>query len=220
MSALDQAMAYFPYVFHPITVLGVGVLVLVHHEWARQGADRATLWRRVGAFLGAGALALVPTATYFLATGRGVFEATQGNRWQMDALVAAGLLIASGVTWAAWRRHEWGSLVPGMMEALAAVTAPYAALSPFWNVSGHVVIALLPTLYLTLVDRRFWPTLLVPLVMVPNRIYLGAHTWAQALGGFVLAAAITVGVYWLQADGSLRPGLASTDPGTSTESRG
>lgn len=204
MSLLSRAMTYYPYVFHPITILGVSTLLLIHHEWARQDASRSALRRRVGAFLGAGLLALVPTVAYFGITGADPVQSTQGNSWEMDALVASGLFIAAAVTWVVWRRQEWGSLVPGAMVALAAVTLPYAALSPFWNVSGHVIVALMPTLYLTLVARKFWPLLAVPLVMVPNRILLEAHTWAQTLGAFLLAGVITAGIYWLQAGGSFR----------------
>lgn len=197
MGLVSRAMEAFPYIVHPITVLGVGILVLVHHEWARQPAEVSALWRRVGAFLAAGVVALLPTAAYFLLTGADPVEATQGNRWEMDALVASGLFIASGITWYLWHRFEWGSIVPGAMLALAAVTVPYIVLSPFWNVSGHVMIALMPTLYLTLVDRKFWPTLAIPVVMVPNRVYLNAHTWAQSVGGFLIAAVVIVGLYRL-----------------------
>lgn len=210
MSLLATAMKYYPYVFHPITVLGVGILVLIHHEWARQDADRSVLWRRVGGFLGAGLLALIPTVAYFVITGTAVMRATKGSGWVMDGLVAAGLFIAAGITWYEWRRFDWGRLVPGAMEALAAVTVPYIALSPFWDVSGHVIIALMPALYLTLVDRTFWPSLAIPVVMVPNRVLVNAHSWTQSIAGFVIAAAITVGLYWLHVDGSTAPDLGST----------
>ena len=159
MEPLARAMEYYPYVVHPITVLGACVLALIHYEWADQDADRSALWRRVGAFIGAGVLALLPTAAYFVLSGASVTGATKGNGWQMDALVAGGLFIAAAVTWLLWRRYDWGPLVPGAMEVLVAVTVPYAVLSPVWNVSGHVIVALMPTLYLTLVDRTFWPLL-------------------------------------------------------------
>lgn len=200
MGPFAQAMRYYPYVVHPITVLGGGMLVLVHHEWARQGGDVSALWHRVGGFLAAGALGVLPTVTYFLLRGTNVVRATQGNGWRMDALVAGGILIAAGATWGLWRYFRWGELVPDAMRVLAAVTVPYAVVSPFWNVSGHVIVALAPTLYLTLVDRRFWPLLVPPVVMVPNRVYLDAHTWAQSIAGFVLAAVIVVGL--------ARPGVA------------
>lgn len=194
MSTLRAAMEAFPYVFHPITVLAVGTLLLIYLEWDRWGGARASLWRRIAGFLGAGVLSLAPTGAYMLATGSDAFTLTKGNAWQVDALVASGLLIAAGVTWWLWHRYGWGSLVPHAMETLAAVTIPYIALSPFWNVSGHVIIALMPALYLTLVDHRFWPSLAIPVAMVPNRIYLGAHTWAQSVGGFLIAAVVVLAI--------------------------
>lgn len=187
---LDAVMGAYPYVFHPTVVIGAGALVCIHREWARQAADRSALYRRVGAFLGAGVLAMVPTILYFLFTRRGVYRATKSTVWQMDAVVASGILIAAATTWFAWRRFEWGRLVPGYVAALALVTVPYVAISPFWNISGHVIWATVPTLYVTLVDRSFWPALAIPIVMLPNRVYLAMHTWAQSVGGLLLAAGL------------------------------
>jgi membrane-associated phospholipid phosphatase len=210
MGLLQQVNQAFPYVFHPITVLGVGILVLIHHEWERQGEDRSTLYRRIGGFFGAGALALAPTVAYFLITGRDMVQATKGPGWTMDALVAVGLFVVAGATWYLWRRLDWGELVPGAMVALAAVNVPYAALSPFWDISGHVIIALMPTLYLTLVDRKFWPSLLVPVLMIPNRVALNAHTWVQSITAFLVGAAVVAGLYWWQTGGTLHPEPDST----------
>ena len=212
MGALDGAMELYPYVFHPVTVLGAGTLVLVHYEWARQEIDRAVLWRRIAGFLGAGLLSLAPTLAYVLVSGKGLYEVTKGNVWQTDALVASGVFVAAVVTWSLWRRFDWGDLVPAAMQTLALVTVPYIALSPVWNVSGHVVLSLMPTLYLALVDRKFWPTLAVPVVMVPNRIYLGAHTWPQVVGAFVLTTALVVGAYWFQTGGTRRSDPEPTVP--------
>ena len=198
MSALRTAMHLYPYVFHPAVVIGAGAIVLIYYEWVRQDADTSMLYRRLGVFLGAGVLSLLPTLAYVLVTGQGLFQVTKGNAWQVDALVAGGIVLAAGTTWLCWAHFDWGALVPGYMQALVLVTIPYIALSPFWNVSGHVIMALMPTLYVTLVDREFWPTLGIPLVMVPNRIYLDAHTWAQSLTGLVLAAIIVIGVFRVQ----------------------
>jgi hypothetical protein len=210
MSVSNAAMELYPYVFHPAVVVGAGALVLIHHEWARQNAERSVLYRRAGAFLGAGALSLLPTLAYVLVTGQDLLQVTKGNAWQVDALVAGGVLVAAGATWLLWRYFDWGSLVPGYVQALGLAALPYIALSPFWNVSGHVIMALVPTLYATLVDRRFWPSLAIPAVMIPNRIYLDAHTWAQSLGGLVLAAGIVVGAFWIQTGGNLGTESGST----------
>lgn len=204
MSALDTAMRLYPYVFHPAVMVGAGALVLIHYEWTRQGADRSAPRHRLVAFLGAGALSLVPTLAYAAATGQSLGAVTEGNVWQVDALVAGGVFFTAGASWYLWHRYDWGSLVPGYLEALVAATVPYIALSPFWNFSGHVTMALMPTLYLTLVDRRFWPTLAVPVVMIPNRVYLGAHDWAQCVGAFAVVAAIVAAVFRYQTGGELR----------------
>jgi len=210
MDILEGFMTVFPYVFHPITVLGMGTLLLIRYEWAFQDRNRSALWRRVGVFLGAGLASLLPVAAFMLVTGSGVMETTKGNAWEVDALVAGGLFITSLVTWLVWRRYDWGQLVPTAMQALLVVTIPYALLSPFWNVSGHVITALMPTLYLTLVDRKYWPLLIIPVVMVPNRIYLDAHTWAQVIGAFVITMVVVLPVYWFANNRSLRPAVTTS----------
>lgn len=209
MSVIDRVMAVYPYVFHPAIVLGGGMLIAIYWEWDRQRADRETLGRRVAAFLGAGICSLVPTAAYMLATGAGPMETMQGNAWRVDALVASGIFIAAGVTYLLWTRGDWGGVVPGMAVTMMAVAVPYVALSPLWNISGHVILSVTPALYLTLVDRSFWPLMVVPVVMVPNRIAVNAHTWPQAIAGFVVGSAVVLGVYWLRHDGSLAEPTAS-----------
>ena len=192
MDTVATLMEYYPYVFHPAVLIGGGTLLLIYVEWDRQDASRGALRARVGALLVAGLFSLVPTVAYMVVTGQGPMETTRGNVWQVDALVASGLLVVAGSLWFVWRRFEWGTIVPGAMQALAAVAVPYVALSPFWNVSGHVILALMPTLYLTLVDRRFWPLLAIPALMIPNRLYLDAHSADQVVGGLIIAGALVV----------------------------
>lgn len=73
-------MGYYPYVFHPITVLDVGIIVLIYHEWRLQDADRSALWRRIAGFLGLGVCSLVPLAAYMLVTETGSMETIRGTR--------------------------------------------------------------------------------------------------------------------------------------------
>lgn len=198
---LDTVMQLFPYVFHPSTLLGAGLVTLIYYEWNRQPVDTGELWKRLGGFALAGVFALLPTVVYMTVTGQGIMETTQGNAWQVDWLVAGGVIVTSTVLWILWQRFDWGPLVPKAAVALVAATIPYMVASPFWNMSGHVTMALFPALYLTLVDRKFWPTLVIPVVMVPNRLYLDAHSIDQAIGGFVITAAVVVAVYKLRGDG-------------------
>ena len=203
MGFLTQAAQVYPYVFHPITLVCLGIVLLIHYEWAEQGEPRSTLWRRLGVFAGAGALALVPSGAYILATGQSAMQVTQGNSWQVDALVASGLFTVAGALWFVWRRYDWGSLVPGGVEALALVTVPYIGLSPVWNISGHVVLSMWGPFYLTLVDRKFWPLMVIPVLMVPDRVIVDAHTWTQSIIAFLLTGLLIGGLYWVQTDGSL-----------------
>lgn len=212
---LDTAMRWFPYVFHPTTLLGAGLVTLIYYEWNRQPVDAGELWKRLGGFALAGVFALLPTAVYMLATGQGIMQTTQGNAWQVDWLVAGGVVVTATVLWILWAHFDWGPMVPKGAVALVAATIPYMIASPFWNMSGHVTMALFPALYLTLVDRKFWPTLVIPVLMVPNRLYLDAHTTAQTVGGFVITAIVVVAVYKLRGSGreELPNGPADHRPG-------
>ena len=201
-------MKYFPFVFHPVILVGGGLLLLIHTEWRRQDAGRDHLRKRLGVFAIVGILSVLPAAAYMLVTGQGPMETMQGNVWQVDAIVASGLAVVAGAMWVVWTRYEWGHIVPRSAVALAAVTVPYLGLSPFWNVSGHVILAVVSTLSLVLVKRRFWPLLVVPAVMVVNRPYVDAHTWGQSIGALLIATAIVVAVF------RLWPDVAETSPPT------
>ncbi|WP_135362915.1 phosphoesterase [Halosimplex halophilum] len=212
MSLLGRAVDLYGYVFHPSTVIGLGVLLLIHYEWAGQSADRSLLWKRWGAFVGAGVLGFVPTLAFFALQRGTLSKAFSGSSWQLDMMVASGVVLGAAITWGVWRRYDWGRLVPGGMAALIAVVPPYAALSPFWDISGHVIFALAPTLYLALLDRKFLPLLAIPVVMVPTRVLVNAHSALESVAGFVVAAAIVVAVYLWRSPGSEREATAATAP--------
>jgi hypothetical protein len=212
VSAFSVAMQYFPFVFHPVVLVGGGFLLVVHTEWRRQDVSRDHLRKRLGVFAVAGVLSVLPAAAYMLVTGQGPMETMQGNAWQVDAIVASGLAVVAGAMWVVWNRYEWGHLVPRAAVALAAVTVPYVTLSPFWNVSGHVTLAVVSTLSVVLVERRFWPLLVVPAVMVVNRPYVDAHTWAQSIGALLIATAIVVAVFRRQL-GTTGRSPSTTNPG-------
>jgi uncharacterized membrane protein len=61
-----------------------------------------------------------------------------------------------------------------------------------WNISGHVLFTLVPTLYLSLVDRRYLPLLVIPLVMIPNRPMVSRHTLEQSFGSVALGVVCLV----------------------------
>ncbi|UIO99925.1 hypothetical protein Hbl1158_00695 [Halobaculum sp. CBA1158] len=109
--------------------------------------------------------------------------------WTTDATgsvgLGAGLLVIRG--W--WRRAGWGAVVPEYALVLVAVTVPHLVITPVWDVSSHVLYAVVPAGVLTLVDRRAAPLVVVALGMVVARPLAGAHTWGESIGGLALGVA-------------------------------
>ncbi len=109
--------------------------------------------------------------------------------WGTNATGSAGLAIGILVIWFGWRIWDWGSTVPEFALLLVGVTVPHLLITPFWDISSHVLYAMTPAGYLSLVDRRFVPLIVVALGMVVARPLAEAHTWLQSIGGLVLALA-------------------------------
>jgi membrane-associated phospholipid phosphatase len=92
--------------------------------------------------------------------------------------------------------REWGTVVPGFAALLVGVTVPHLLITPFWDVSSHVLYAVAPAGYLFLVDRRFVPLVVVGLGMVVARPLARAHTWTESIGGLVLASVFLIALFW------------------------
>lgn len=109
--------------------------------------------------------------------------------WTTDATGSVGLGVGLSVVWGWWRRADWGAIVPDYALVLVAVTVPHFLITPLWDVSSHVLYAVVPAGFLALVDRRAAPLVLVALGMVVARPLAGAHTWGESLGGLALGVA-------------------------------
>ncbi|QZY00928.1 hypothetical protein [Halobaculum rubrum] len=114
---------------------------------------------------------------------------TVAPAWVTDATGSLGLGVGLSVIWGWWRRADWGSIVPDYALLLVAVTVPHLLITPVWDVSSHVLYAVVPAGFLALVDRRAAPLALVALGMVVARPLAGAHTWGESLGGLALGVA-------------------------------
>lgn len=164
---------------------------LLVFEWRSRGrADR--LLSRVGVVGAAWALAFaVYQATPLL------FEPVPP--WGEDLVGGLGLAFGFSVIWAAWRRRRWGPLVPEFATLLISLTVLHSVIVPFWDISGHVIYTTAPSGYLSFVDRRFAPLLVVAVGMVASRPLAGAHTWLQSIAGFAVAGAFVLGLVWKHA---------------------
>jgi membrane-associated phospholipid phosphatase len=115
-----------------------------------------------------------------------VFEQTP--QWGDDLFGGLGLAAGFACIGLVWRYRHWGRLLPEFAALLIAVTTVHSVVTPFWDVSSHVLYAATPAGYLGVVDRRFAPLVVVPLGMVVSRPLVGAHTWFQSVAGLVLGA--------------------------------
>lgn len=193
----DAAQAYSA-VFAPELFVLACALLVVGYEWRRaEGAPGFGLGARA-AVLGLGWV--VAFALY-----RGVPRAVGTlPEWGPDATGSVGLGVGMLVIWLVWRLRGWGRLVPEFALLLVGVTVPHLLLTPFWDVSSHVLYAAVPAGYLSMVDRRFAPLVLVALGMVLARPLAGAHTWLQSVGGLVLSLAFLVALSRLRTPGARR----------------
>lgn len=191
MSLLREFMGVYQYLFHPAVVLAGGLLVLDYRGWSRDHTTVRGLGVRIAILLGVELVSLVPVALYLFVRRPPVTRLTEGTDWRINVVTAVSLTVGGTLLWYLWSAKQWRSGVGTAGVAIVATAIPYALVAPLWNVSGHVTFTLVPTLVLSLTDRRFWPLLSIPAVMVVNRPILGAHTLLQSLGGLGLG---TVGV--------------------------
>lgn len=183
----DAAQVYSAVFAPELFVLGC-IAVLVGYEWRAAGTAGGRL-RDLGTRLGVIGLAwLVAFVVYqgLLAVLESVPE------WGPDATGSVGLALGMLLIWAVWREREWGIHVRTFALALIAVTVPHLLITPFWDISSHVLYALVPAGYLFLVTVRFAPFVLVGLGMVVARPLAGAHTWPESVGGFALSVVALV----------------------------
>lgn len=131
--------------------------------------------------------------------------------WGPDFAGSLGLGAGILFIWALWRRQQWGRRMPELSLLLIAATVPHLLITPFWDVSSHVLYAAVPAGYLAFVDRRFVPVLVVPIGMVFARPLAGAHTWPESIGGFVLGGLVLAGVGYLRDRGQEGAGRETTD---------
>lgn len=175
-------------VFAPEYFVLICALTLIVYEWDRMAVSRThDLGPRLGVLaLGWG----VGLAIYKVAPAMFGGILTFGSNLSGSLGLGAGLLLI----WLIWHVREWGQLVPEFALLLVGVTVPHLIITPFWDVSSHVMYALAPAGYLTFVDRRFALYLLVPMGMVFSRPLAGAHTWLESLGGLLLAGVFLAGL--------------------------
>lgn len=132
--------------------------------------------------------------------------------WGTDLIGGLGLAFGFLLIRSAWRARGWGPLVPEFSVLLLSITLVHSVVTPFWDISSHVLYTTVSAGYLSVVERRFGPLLIVPVGMVASRPLVGAHTWLQSVTGFVVAALFVLGLAHLRS----RTGRATESRATNT----
>ncbi|MFB6211450.1 MAG: hypothetical protein ABEI76_07925 [Halobacteriales archaeon] len=186
---LGELARLYSAVFAPeLFVLLCGVL-LIGYEWRIQmGTFSRQLLPRYAVLAGGWVLAYLILRAIPL-----VLPAVRAV--STDLLGSVGLGVGLSVIWFAWRWQAWGRFVPEFSKLLLGITVVHALITLSWAISSHVIYTVIPAGYLSVLDRRFWPLLFVPVGMVISRPVAGAHTWTQAIAGFVLAGSVII-AYW------------------------
>lgn len=174
-------------VFAPELFVLVVTILVVGYELRNDGLGWQAFVSRTLVVAGAWALAL-------LAYEGGSVALSGPVPGGDDFFASVGLIAGFVAIWIAWRRLGWGAFVPAYSSLLIATSLVHVVVVPVWDVSSHVLYAVVPSGYLATVDRRFGPLLSVPVLLAWSRVAVGAHTTGEVLGAFAIGVgAIALG---------------------------
>ena len=176
-----QFMEIYDDVFSPVYFLMLCALIVVYYDSKKTGRLPQALAVTFGAYL-------IAYATYSV-----WYFIQPAPQWIEDSLAVSGLFLTIMVAMVALIKGIYDGVVLDGIYMLIALSIPYVIISPFWNISGHVAYTTAPVLYLIRLDKRWWPLMVIPLIMVVNRPIVNAHTIAESIGGFVLALTVFSG---------------------------
>jgi hypothetical protein len=182
----DLARTYSE-VFAPEFFVLICSLLVIGYEW-RTDSERSLAG--LGVRLGVLGFGWVVAFAIYQGVPQVVGELPE---WGTDFTGSAGLGVGILLIWFVWRRRDWGEFVPAFSLLLVGVTVPHLLITPFWDVSSHVVYAVVPAGYLLVVNARFAPLAVIAVGMVFARPLAGAHTWLQSVAGLLLSVVFLLG---------------------------
>ena len=156
--AVDIAQAYSDAFAPELFVLFCTLLLLGYERRitrpaieSRRPSSRWGLLARLGVVAGAWTLAFAIYQSVPL-----VFEQTP--QWGDDLFGGLGLAAGFACIGLVWRYRRWGRLLPEFAALLIAVTVVHSVVTPFWDVSSHVLYAATPAGYLGAVTTEWGAT--------------------------------------------------------------
>jgi membrane-associated phospholipid phosphatase len=184
---LYQIMLFYKDAFDPRYFLFLSFILIVFFDWKNQSQEIKYFFERIAVISIIYIAALIIVELVMIKI---VGQSSSYPQYFVDYSNLAGLMLGLALSIALWKRFKFGTEFLDAAFGLLAVSLPFAVISYFWNISGHVTYTAAPVTYLVLLDRRLLFLYVIPIVMVFNRPYVGAHTPLQAISGFILGTVL------------------------------
>jgi membrane-associated phospholipid phosphatase len=182
-----QIMLFYKDAFDPKYFLFLSFILIVFYDWKNQTKEIKYFFERIAVISISYIVALIIVDLIMMQI---VGRSSSYPQYLEDYSNLAGLMLGLALSIALWKKFKFGKEFLHAAFGLLAVSIPFAVISYFWNISGHVTYTAAPVTYLVLLDRRLLLLYAIPVVMVFNRPYVGAHTPLQSISGFILGTAL------------------------------
>jgi len=182
-----QIMLFYKDAFDPKYFLFLSFILIVFYDWKNQTKEIKYFFERIAVISISYIVALIIIDLIMMQI---VGRSSSYPQYLEDYSNLAGLMLGLALSVALWKKFKFGKEFLHAAFGLLAVSIPFAVISYFWNISGHVTYTAAPVTYLVLLDRRLLLLYAIPVVMVFNRPYVGAHTPLQSISGFILGTAL------------------------------
>lgn len=182
-----QIMLFYKDAFDPRYFLFLSFILIIIYDWKNQTKEIKYFFERIAVISISYIVALTIVDLIMMQI---VGRSLSYPQYLEDYSNLAGLMLGLALSIALWKKFKFGKEFLHAAFGLLAVSIPFAVISYFWNISGHVTYTAAPVTYLVLLDRRLLLLYAIPIVMVFNRPYVGAHTPLQSISGFILGTAL------------------------------
>ena len=182
-----QIMLFYQDAFDPKYFLFLSFILIVFYDWKNQTKEIKYFFERIAVISISYIVALIIIDLIMMQI---VGRSSSYPQYLEDYSNLAGLMLGLALSIALWKKLKFGKEFLHAAFGLLAVSIPFAVISYFWNISGHVTYTAAPVTYLVLLDRRLLLLYGIPVIMVFNRPYVGAHTPLQSISGFILGTAV------------------------------
>lgn len=182
-----QIMLFYKDAFDPRYFLFFSFILIVFYDWKNQSQEIKSFFERIAVISISYIIGLIIVDLVMMQI---VGQSSSYPQYFVDYSNLAGLMLGLALSIALWIKFKFGKEFLHAAFGLLVVSIPFALISYFWNISGHVTYTAAPVTYLVLLDRRFLFLYVIPVVMVFNRPYVGAHTPLQSISGFILGTVV------------------------------